>query len=112
MGKKGRDGDYSIKDIEVDPRFVVAAREMYITYGFQILFTATIIAIAFGFGGKTLGEYKFIFGMPSWWFGTVVATAIFIALLTVLCTRVFKDISIEPYETPEEINSEGGKSLE
>jgi uncharacterized membrane protein YhdT len=104
------DTDYTLKDIEIDPRFIVAAKEMYISYLFQILYTVTIISIAFGFGGKDLGEYTFIFGMPSWWFGTVVATILFIVLLVVLCTRVFKEISIEAYTM--DTHDKGGQSLE
>jgi uncharacterized membrane protein YhdT len=80
---------------------------MYITYAFQILFTAIIIAIAFGYGGKPLNEYTFILGMPSWWFATIVVTVFFIGLLVVLCNRVFKDISIEPYVSRPEMTDEG-----
>jgi uncharacterized membrane protein YhdT len=109
VSKGDQDNDYSLKDIEVDARFVVAAREMYITYAFQILFTVVIIGIAFIFGGKSLAAYRFIFGMPSWWFGTVVASLGFLILLVFLSSRIFKDISIEPYVTDEDICEEGGK---
>lgn len=82
---------------EEDERFRTCYKEMYIAFAFQLAYVAIMFFIAYGWGGKSLSEYTFILGMPSWFFACLATVVGFLVLLAFLCFRYFKDISIEAY---------------
>ena len=82
---------------KTDKRFEICKKEMLIAFGFQIIYTVIINAILFLVAGKPLSEYKFILGMPSWFFACIVVLASFIVILGILCFKILKNISVDAY---------------
>lgn len=90
---------------KIDPRFKLCDRDMFIAFGFQLIYMVFILAVSYGMGGKSMSEYQFILGMPSWFFICVVGVVVFIGILAWLCLKKFADMSVEAYVSDE---SEGG----
>lgn len=91
------DRDYDIKDVKVDERFLIAKREMLITFAVQVAYTIVMLVVGYSLGKGDPRNYTFIAGMPAWWFWALVITAGFLVVVYYLVRRVFKDMSVEPW---------------
>jgi len=89
--------DYDIREIEVDERFTIAKREMLITFVVQLAYTFLMLVVAYSLGKGDPTLYRFVKGMPEWWFWCLVITFGFLGLIYYLVRRVFKDIPIDPW---------------
>jgi uncharacterized membrane protein YhdT len=94
--------------IEEDPRLKIAFREMLMTFGLCIVYTLVTLAMDWSIGmSKPPQEYSYILGYPAWFFlGIIVCPLVFFSVIVFLVTRVFKDMSLEPW-TAEKKGKEG-----
>ena len=83
-------------DFEMDERYAICTRELWLTLMVFILNVLVVFALAYGIGyGRSPAELSFILGFPSWFFwGGLVATAIFSIVPAFLVRFGFKDIPI------------------
>ena len=88
------DRNYSFDEIEIDPRFKRCEKEMKITFGVQILFTLLTVFIAYTLGKGPVEEYKYIMGLPAWWFATVLIAVIFTCIVIGITKFVFQDMDL------------------
>ena len=98
---ESRDYDFK-KDIDVDPRFKVCLRELWISFGVFVVFAAVMLFVIFVVGGGDPREYSYILGMPAWYFWVFVvcaATAVAVALILDKC---FTHMSLESIGDIEE----------
>jgi len=89
--------DYDIREIDVDPRFVIAKKEMLITFAVQLCYTFLMLIVAYTVGKGDPKNYSFIMGMPAWWFYALIITGVFLILIYFIVTKVFVPISVEPW---------------
>ena len=82
---------------KVDDRFKHCTKEAVLTFVFLICYALFILCASYGLGGDSLSEYRFILGMPSWFFICVLGMLLFIVLLWILCFKIFADIPVEAY---------------
>jgi len=73
--------NYSLDEIEADPRFIVCEREMKLVLGIQVAFTIASIAAAYFFGRGNPENYSYIMGLPLWWFAVILISVIFTAIV-------------------------------
>lgn len=100
------DRDYDIKDIVVDERFIIAKKEMLITFAVQISFTLIMIFTAYTVGNGDPKDYTYIMGMPSWWFYCLAITIVFLGIIYILTSKVYKNVSVEAYLEIENAESD------
>ena len=86
--------DYDFAEIEVDPRFLQCRKEMFISFSTWLAFTAISIAVAYGFGKGPVEEYKYILGLPQWWFAVIVVSVVFTFIVIFLSLFVFQDMEL------------------
>ncbi|MBA1334573.1 MAG: hypothetical protein HPY66_2422 [Firmicutes bacterium] len=96
------DRNYSFDEIEIDPRFKRCEKEMKITFGVQILFTLISVFVAYTLGKGPVEEYKYIMGLPSWWFAVIVVTIVFTFIVIGITKMVFKDMDLTDEGVVEE----------
>lgn len=89
--------DYDVESIEVDERFKIAKKEMLITFGVQLAYTIIMILVAYTVGRGDPNDYKFIMGMPAWWFYCLLITIGFIGVIFFLTHYVYTNVSVEAY---------------
>lgn len=95
--------DYDLKkDIDVDPRFKVCLREMWICFAIFAVFAAVMLFIVFVVGGGDPREYGYILGMPAWYFWVFVACAVTAAAVAVILDKFFTHMSLESIGDIEE----------
>ena len=79
-----------------DQRYSIANREALIVVGLVIVHFFIWFGFAYGLGSKPVAEYKYIFGLPAWFFYSCVVGMIFICILVAVIVKfVFKDVSLE-----------------
>jgi len=88
--------DYDFKDIDVDPRFKVCLKELFICFGVFAVFAAVMLFIVFVVGGGDPREYSYICGMPSWYFWVIVVCLATAVAVAVILDKVFRHMSLEP----------------
>jgi len=90
--------------IEEDPRLRTASKEMLITLAFGIVYTLVYLGVAWSIGmSKPVQEYSYILGFPAWLFwAMIVCPLAFFALAIFIVTRLFKDVSLEPWVSETE----------
>lgn len=96
------DRNYSFDEIEIDPRFKRCEKEMKITFGVQILFTLISVFVAYTLGKGPVEEYKYIMGLPAWWFAVIVVTIVFTFIVIGITKMVFKDMDLTDEGVVEE----------
>ena len=84
-------------NFKVDRRFQLCTRDMLITFIFLAAYAIFILSVSYSLGGKPMSEYTFILGMPSWFFICAAGMLFFIALLGVICFKVYADMSVDAY---------------
>jgi len=85
--------------IEEDPRLKRAFKEFLMTVGLCLVYTGVTLAVGWSIGmSKPPQEYSYILGMPTWFFlAIIVCPLVFFGVVIFLVTRVFKDMSLEPW---------------
>ena len=87
--------DYDFKDIDQDPRFIVCKREVLICFGIFALFSIAMLFVVFIVGGGDPTQFKYILGMPAWYFWVWVVCGATAVLVAVLLDKCFKHMSLE-----------------
>jgi uncharacterized membrane protein YhdT len=88
------DRNYGFEEIQIDPRFKICEKEMKITFGVWILFAIISLATAYGLGKGPVEEYKYVMGLPAWWFASIVITLVFTLIVIGVTKMVFKDMDL------------------
>lgn len=96
------DRDYDIKDIEIDERFVLAKRDMLIAFLVVISYTLVMIGAAYIFGKGDPRNYKYVLGMPFWWFVNLAITAVYLVIIYILTHKVYEAVDVSAYLHEEE----------
>jgi uncharacterized membrane protein YhdT len=91
--------NYDIRDIEIDPRFKIAYKEMLLTLGVWFLFMVVSLVVAYTLGKGPVDQYTYVLGMPAWWFGAVVVSAIFAVIVIYISQFVFTDVELTDEST-------------
>ncbi|WP_102273024.1 YhdT family protein [Cytobacillus massiliigabonensis] len=80
-----------------DPRFKVAVKEAWIGIGLVLFNFAWWFGFAYGpLGSGSVENYRYIFGLPAWFFYSCVAGFIVMAVLVILAVKLFfKDVSFD-----------------
>lgn len=94
--------DYDFKDIDVDPRFKVCLKEVFICIGIFVAFAAAMLISVFVIGGGNPLEYTYILGMPAWYFCVLLVCAATCALVAVILDKFFTHMSLEAVGELEE----------
>lgn len=82
-----------------DPRFKIAHREALIGVALAIFNFIWWYGFAYGLGSKPLKEYKYVFGLPAWFFYSCVLGFIVMAVLVTLVVKFwFVDVSLDVEE--------------
>jgi len=101
MAKKDR--DYSIKDIEIDPRLKVIRKEMIISFlmltGF--MFTVTGSSYLLWDGGE-VADYSFILGMPSYFAIPALLSIGWWIVMILVIYFYYSPVDMSPYIEKEE----------
>ncbi len=79
-----------------DPRFKSANKEAVIGLILVIVNFLMWFAFAYGPGSGAVENYKYIFGLPSWFFYSCIVTFIVMVLLVILAVKLFfKEVPLE-----------------
>lgn len=88
--------DYDFKDIDVDPRFKVCLREFYICCVIFAVFSLAMLFCVFVIGGGDPVQYRYILGIPEWYFAIVVTCIVTSVVVSIILDKCFKHMSLEP----------------
>ncbi len=89
-----RDYDFK-KDIDVDPRFKVCLKELFISFGVFVVFAAVMLFVVFVVGGGDPQQYTYILGMPAWYFWVFVVCAVTAVVVSIILVKFFRHMSLE-----------------
>lgn len=89
-----RDYDFK-KDIDVDPRFKVCLKELFISFGVFVVFAAVMLFVVFVVGGGDPQQYTYILGMPAWYFWVFVVCAVTAVVVSIILDKFFRHMSLE-----------------
>lgn len=79
-----------------ESRFKIANREALIGVALVLFNFVWWFGFAYGLGSKPVSEYRYILGLPSWFFySCVVGLIVMIFLVTIVVKAFFKDIPFE-----------------
>ncbi|RYL89779.1 DUF997 family protein [Sporolactobacillus sp. THM7-4] len=79
-----------------DPRYKTANREAMIGIGLAAFNFIWWFSFAYGLGGRPVREYKYIFGMPAWFFYSCIVGFFVVTGLLIFCVKLFfKDIPFD-----------------
>ncbi|MDV2683620.1 YhdT family protein [Alkalihalophilus lindianensis] len=85
-----------------DPRFKIANREALIGVGLVLFNFIWWFGFAYGLGSRSVEEYSYIFGLPSWFFySCVVGFLIMVVLVIVVVKGFFVEVPFEDEEEEE-----------
>ena len=94
--------DYDFKEIDVDPRFKVCLKEVFICFAVFALFSIAMIFSVFYIGGGNPLEFTYTLGMPSWFFAVIVVCIATCVLVAVVLDKFFTHMSLEAVGELEE----------
>lgn len=84
---------------KMDPRFKIAHREAWIGVGLAIFNFLWWFGFAYGLGSRPVEDYRYIFGLPDWFFYSCVVGFILISALVIVVTKYFlTEVSFEEEE--------------
>ncbi|SFE57750.1 YhdT family protein [Alteribacillus iranensis] len=72
-----------------DPRFRIARREAWIGVGLVLFNFLWWFGFAYGLGSSPAEEYRYIFGMPAWFFYSCALGSIVMMILVFVMVKVF-----------------------
>jgi uncharacterized membrane protein YhdT len=73
--------NYSLDEIEMDPRFIICEKEMKLVFVVQLIFTIVSIAAAYLLGSGDPKNYSYILGLPTWWFAIIAISVLFTGIV-------------------------------
>lgn len=77
-------------------------KETIMTLGMYIFFFIWWYGFAYGLGSKSVEEYTYIFGLPTWFFYSCIVGYILICLMVLIVVKkFFKDVPFEEDEHKE-----------
>ncbi|SDY07385.1 Uncharacterized membrane protein YhdT [Evansella caseinilytica] len=83
-----------------DARFKVANREALIGVGLVVVNFIWWYGFAYGLGSKPVEEYRYVFGLPAWFFySCVLGLFVMIALVTIIVNSCLREV---PFDEEEE----------
>lgn len=85
--------NYSLKDVDDDPRMVRTTKEMFITMGVYIVYGALMIINLFTLGRHS-ADYPKILGFPLWIFVLICLLIAMVVTVELICTYVYKDMPL------------------
>lgn len=84
---------------KMDPRFKIAHREAWMGVGLAIFNFLWWFGFAYGLGSRPVEDYRYIFGLPDWFFYSCVVGFILISALVIVVTKYFlTEVSFEEEE--------------
>ena len=86
--------NYSLDEIEMDPRFIICEKEMKLVFGIQLIFTIVSITAAYLLGSGDPRNYSYILGLPTWWFAIIAISVIFAAIVMYITKYKLVDMSL------------------
>lgn len=82
-----------------DKRFKIAHREALIGVIIVLINFLIWYGFGYGFGSAEVEQYRYIFGLPEWFFySCIVGPIIIIALVIVTVKYIFKDVTFDDEE--------------
>jgi uncharacterized membrane protein YhdT len=82
-----------------DYRFRIAHREVWIGVILAVVNFLWWYGFAYGLGGKPVSEYKYILGLPAWFFySCVVGFLLMVFLVIIVVKTMLKDIPFDEEE--------------
>lgn len=98
------------KHFDLRSRFRQADREAWITLCMYVFFFLWWTVFAFGLGTGDPDEYKYILGLPAWFFfSCVLGYPVVTLLLWIVLRRYFTDMPLDAEE--DDASSEGEHNL-
>ncbi|GIN88351.1 sodium:pantothenate symporter [Heyndrickxia sporothermodurans] len=83
-----------------DQRFKIAHREAWIGVSLAIIHFLWWFGFAYGFGRSNVKDYKYILGLPEWFFYSCVLGFILIVVLVFIAVKYFfKEVPFEDEES-------------
>jgi uncharacterized membrane protein YhdT len=73
--------NYSLDEIEMDPRFIICEKEMKLVFVVQLIFTIVSITAAYLLGSGDPKNYSYILGLPTWWFAIIAISVLFTGIV-------------------------------
>ena len=71
-------------------------KEAKITIGLYLLYFVWWYGFAYGLGDRDLSEYKFILGLPEWFFYSCIVGFVMISALVAIVVKIFfKDVDFD-----------------
>lgn len=93
MGKEKAEEDPG--EVEEDPRFDLAKKELLISIVFFSIFSVVYYII--GWWGLTKPEVGYILGLPDWFFLSFIVVYLIFVVLAVLLTLRIKETPLTPW---------------
>lgn len=91
------------QNLNKDPRFKIAENEAWIGIGLVIFNFIWWFGFAYGMGSSSVEQYKFIYGLPAWFFYSCVLGFVIMVILVIIFIKFFfKEVSFDE-------ESEGGE---
>jgi uncharacterized membrane protein YhdT len=82
-----------------DYRFRIAHREAWIGVSLAVVNFLWWYGFAYGLGGKSVSEYKYIWGLPAWFFYSCVVGFLLMVLLVIIVVKtMLKEIPFDEEE--------------
>ena len=83
-------------EFKEDRRFAQANREAVYAVVLALLYFVWWYVSAYGLGSGPVEEYKYVMGLPAWFFTSCIAGFLLFSLLAWIMVRfLFKDLSLE-----------------
>lgn len=106
-GKHSLNGGVQVKntsaEFQEDPRFKVSNREAIIGCVIAAVNFIWWFGFAYGLGSKPVEEYRYVFGLPAWFFYSCVVGYILITMVVIVAVkRWFRDIPLDEPEGEED----------
>lgn len=88
--------DYSLQDIEEDPRFKVCLREFFICLAVYFVYAGMLLIFMYTLGAGDPKGYTYVLGMPLWFFLCLASLVLIIGVVWFLLDRVFLHMDLDP----------------
>lgn len=89
--------------MKTDRRFRQANFEALCSVALALLYFVWWYAFAYGLGSGDPKEYRFVLGLPEWFFySSVLGPALFCLLAALMVRFLFKDLPLDPREKGED----------
>lgn len=93
--------NYSIKEIEDDPRLKRTTKEFFITFFTYIIYAALMMVNLFFFGQHSQ-DFPKVLGLPLWIFILICLIVGMVVTVELICTFVYKDMDLTSTKNKQE----------